>query len=199
MLSKVPEGEIKRKLKEMLNDRRYEHSLSVQCMARGLAKIHGADEEKASLAGLVHDCAKWMSPFQSFRAAKRYRINLDFIERKQPGILHATIGGELAFDLFGIDDPEILNAIKSHTIGRSQMSLMDKILYVSDYAEPLREYTGAAKVRKLADGNIDIAMLEAIEQKIRHLLTKRYLIHPRTIAARNEILRKLRFSSNRVM
>lgn len=199
MLSKVPEGEIRRKLKEMLNDKRYEHSLSVQRMARRLAKIHGADEEKASLAGLVHDCAKWMSPFQSFRAAKRYGIKLDSIERKQPGILHAIIGGELASDLFGIDDPEILSAIKSHTTGCSQMSLMDKILYVADYAEPLREYTGAAKVRKLAYENIDIAMLEAIEQKIRRLLEKRYLIHPRTITARNEILRKLRFSSNKIM
>lgn len=199
MLSKVPESEIKRKLKEMLNDKRYEHSLSVQRMARRLAKIYGADEEKASLAGLVHDCAKWMSPFQSFRAAKRYGIKLDSIERKQPGILHAIIGGELASDLFSIDDPEILSAIKSHTTGRSQMSLMDKILYVADYAEPLREYDGAAKVRKLAYENIDIAMLEAIEQKIQHLLEKRYLIHPRTITARNEILRKLRFSSNRMM
>jgi HD superfamily phosphohydrolase YqeK len=76
---------------------------------------------------------------------------------------------------------------------------MDKILYVSDYAEPLREYTGAAKVRKLADENIDLAMLEAMEQKIQHLLAKKYLIHPRTIAARNEILRKLRFSSDKGM
>ena len=176
----------------MLGDKRYEHSLSVQRMARELAKIHGADEEKASLAGLVHDCAKGMSPFQSFRAAKRYGIQLSAIERKQTGIIHAIIGGELAADLFGINDPEILSAIKWHTTGCSQMSLMDKILYVADYAEPLREYDGAVKVRKLAYEDIDIAMLEAIEQKMQHLLGKKFLIHPYTIAARNEMLQRLR-------
>lgn len=189
MLSKITECEIKKKLKEMLGDERYKHSLSVQQIARELAKIHGADEEKASLAGLVHDCAKWMSPFQFFRAAKRYGIQLSPTERKQTGILHAIIGGELAADLFGINDPEILSAIKSHTTGRSKMSLMDKILYVADYAEPLREYEGAARVRKLAYKDIDLAMLEAIEQKIQHLLEKKTWIHPNTIAVRNEILR----------
>jgi ribosome silencing factor RsfS/YbeB/iojap len=189
MLSKITECEIKRKLKEMLGDERYKHSLSVQRMARELARIHGADEEKASLAGLVHDCAKWMSPFQSFRAAKRYGIQLNAIERNLTGTLHALIGGELAADLFGINDPEILSAIKSHTTGRAQMSLMDKILYVADYAEPLREYEGAAQVRKLAYKDIDLAMLEAIEQKVQHLLEKKTCIHPNTLAARNEILR----------
>jgi len=196
MLSKITECEIKKKIKEMLGDERYKHSLSVQRMARELARIHGADEEKASLAGLVHDCAKWMSPFQFFRAAKQYGIQLSATERKQTGILHALIGGELAADLFGINDPEILSAIKWHTTGCSQMSLMDKILYVADYAEPLREYEGAAQVRKLAYKDIDLAMLEAIEQKIQHLLEKKTLIHPNTIAARNEILQILRISSD---
>jgi len=180
----------------MLDDKRYRHSLSVQQLARKLAKIHGADEKKASMAGLVHDCAKGMSPFQSFRAAKRYGIQLDNIERKHTGILHAIIGGELAADQFGIDDTEILNAIQSHTTGRSQMSLMDKILYVADYAEPFREYEGATTARELAYENIDMAMLEAIEQKIQHLLEKKASIHPRTIAARNEMLQRLKISSD---
>jgi len=197
MLSKITEHEIKRKLKEMLDDKRYKHSLSVQCMARELARIHGADEEKTSLAGLVHDCAKGMSPFQSCRTAKRYGIQLDEIERKHTGILHAIIGAELAADLFGINDLEVLNAIKSHTTGCSRMSLMDKVLYVADYAEPFRRYAGAAKVRKLAYTNIDVAMLESIEQKIQHLLEKKILIHPRTIIARNEILRRLRVISDK--
>jgi predicted HD superfamily hydrolase involved in NAD metabolism len=192
MSGKITENEIKEKLREMLSAERYKHSLSVQKMAKELAKIHGGDETKASIAGLIHDCAKWMTPFQSLRAAKRYRIQLDEIEREQTAILHAIIGEKLTEDMFGINDPEILCAIRTHTTGNVRMSLLDKILYISDYAEPLREYEGTEKVRRLAYEDIDLAMLEATEQKIQYLLSRKSLIHPRTVAARNGVLRKLR-------
>lgn len=174
----------------MLSIERYRHSLSVQQLARELACIHGADEAKASLAGLLHDCAKWMSPAQLLDSATRYGTQLDDIEREQTAILHPIIGAELAADMFGVEDAEILNAIRSHATGHGCMSLLDIILYIADYAEPLREYKAAEYVRALAYGNLDQAMLEATKQKIQYLLEQESLIHPRSIAARNSFIRR---------
>jgi len=157
-------------------------------MAEELAEIYNADISKASLAGLVHDCAKWMSPHRLLFSAERHKINLDILEREHPSILHAIIGERLAADTFGITDEEILTAIKYHTTGHARMSLMDKILYVADFAEPLREYDEAKSVRKLAYINLGIATLETAEQKLRHLLRRGFLIHPNTVAVRNEMI-----------
>ena len=174
----------------MLSIERYRHSLSVQQLARELACIHSADEAKASLAGLLHDCARCMSPAQLLHAATRYGIQLDNIEREQTVILHPIIGAELAADMFGVEDAEILNAIRSHATGHGCMSSLDTILYLADYAEPLREYKAAEYVRALAYEDLDQAMLEAMKQKIQYLLERKSLIHPRSIAARNSFIRR---------
>jgi len=185
-------NKIKGWLKEKLSISRYRHSLSVQEMAEELAEIYNTDISKASLAGLVHDCAKWMSSHRLLFKAEGYKINLDAIEREHTSILHAVIGARLAADIFGITDKEILTAIKYHTTGHANMSSMDKILYVADFAEPLREYDEAKIVRKLAYIDLDLAVLETTEKKLRHLLKKRLLIHPNTIAARNEMMLALK-------
>ena len=191
-LSRMTRNKIKGWLKEKLRISRYRHSLSVQEMAEELAEIYDADISKASLAGLVHDCAKWMSPQRLLFSAEYYNINLDILEQEHPSILHAIIGERLAADTFGITDEEILTAIKYHTTGHARMSLMDKILYVADFAEPLREYDEAKPVRKLAYVNLNIAALKAAEQKLRHLLRRGLVIHPNTVAARNEMILTLK-------
>lgn len=188
----MPRNKIKRWLKEKLSISRYRHSLSVQEMSEELAEIYDADISKASLAGLVHDCAKWMSPHRLRFKAEYYKMNLDAIEREHTSILHAVIGATLAADIFGITDQEILTAIKYHTTGNARMSLMDKILYVADFAEPLREYDEAKIVHKLAYIDLNLAVLETTEQKLQHLLKKRLLIHPNTIAARNDMMLTLK-------
>lgn len=184
------EVEIKRILKKNLSDKRFIHILCVQELTVELAKLYKIDCNKANLAALLHDCAKWMSPEELMQAAKDYNIELDEIEQHQIQILHAIVGAYWAKENFQIYDEEILRAIRLHTTGDSDMSLLDKIIYVADYAEPTREYSEAKKIYKLAFEDIDRATLETANQKILHLMKKKALIHPRTVRVRNEMVMK---------
>lgn len=182
--------EIQRYLKENLQPRRYAHVLSVRDTAFDLARRYSADTQKLNFAALLHDCAKWMSAEELFKSAAHFGLHLDVIERANPSILHARIGAELAVKCFGIDHPEILSAIRLHTTGSGAMTLIDRILYVADFAEPQRTYREADIVRKLAYQDLNRAVLEVSRYKIERLLTKGKAIHPNTIDAYNAALRK---------
>jgi predicted HD superfamily hydrolase involved in NAD metabolism len=184
--------EIEQYLKEKLKPRRYAHVLSVRDTAVDLARRHAADPQKLNFAGLLHDCAKWMNPDELYKAAMHYGIQLDGIERANPSVLHARIGAELATDYFDISHPEILSAIRVHTTGNGAMTLINKILYVADFAEPKRTYKEAGLVLKLANQDLNRAVLEVSRYKIERLLAKGVSIHPNTIDAYNSTLRELR-------
>jgi len=184
----LSEIEIKRVIESKLSSSRFIHTLSVQELAIKLAKLYKVDKSKASLAGLLHDCAKWMSPEELMLAVEHYGIKLDEIERQNISILHPIVGAYWAKENFQVHDEEILRAIRLHTVGDEHMSLLDKIIYVADYAEPTRGYTGAKQIYQLAFEDIDRATVETANQKILYLIKKGALIHPKTIKMRNAIL-----------
>lgn len=185
------ETQIKQILKSKLSPRRFIHTLSVQELAIKLATNYKLDKSKASLAGLLHDCAKWMLPEELLRAVERYGIKLDEVERQQIPILHSIVGSYWAKEKFQVHDEEILRAIRLHTTGNERMALLDQVIYVADYAEPTREYIGANSIYKLAFENIDMATLKTANQKILHLIKKDVWIHSGTIKMRNAMLTKL--------
>jgi predicted HD superfamily hydrolase involved in NAD metabolism len=183
--------EIQTYLKSKLTSERYEHVISVRDTAVELAKHYGADPQKVNLAALLHDCAKWMSTSELYEAIKAYGIKLDNIERRNPSLLHSLVGAELAIALFDVDDPEILSAIRVHTTGSGDMTLIDKILYVADFAEPKRTHEGVAQVQELAYHDLDRAVFEVARYKIEYLLEKGVVIHPDTIDAYNTALQEI--------
>ena len=187
--------EIDKYLRSKLKSHRYEHVLSVRDTAINLAKSYDADLQKVNLAALLHDCAKWMSVSELHEAVADYQLELDEIEQANSSLLHAIVGAELAVKLFGISDPEILSAIRIHTAGSGRMTLIDKILYVADFAEPTREYQNIDLVRTLAYQDLDAAVFEVAKYKIAHLLDKGVLIHPDTINAYNSAMQKMTKSS----
>ena len=131
--------EIKEKLKESLSKSRYEHTLGVANTATCLAMRYEYDLEKAYLAGLLHDCAKATPDKDKLRECRENNIPITRQEELLPHLLHAKLGEFKAKNEYGIDDPEILNAIKFHTTGRVNMSLLEKIIFVADYIEPGRD------------------------------------------------------------
>ena len=183
--------EIEKYLKSKLTPDRYTHVLSVRELALDLAKKYGADLRKVNFAALLHDCAKWMRTSEQYEAAANYEIQLDEVERHNPSLLHALIGVEFAVSHFDVDNPEILNAIRIHTTGSGKMTLIDKILYVADFAEPKRNHPEAHSVRELAYQDLNKAVLEVSRHKIEHLLAKGVLIHPYTIDAYNSALQEI--------
>lgn len=190
LLREPKAAEIEKYLKSKLTTARYMHVLSVRELAIDLAQKYRADLWKVNLAALLHDCAKWMRASEQYEAAVSYGIQLDEIERQNPSLLHALIGVEFAVSHFAVDNPEILNAIRIHTTGSGKMNLIDKILYVADYAEPQRSHAEAHTVRALAYQDLNKAVLEVSRYKIEHLLTQGVPIHPHTIEAYNSALRE---------
>ena len=186
--------EIDKYLRSKLKPRRYEHVLSVRDTAINLARSYDADLRKVNLAALLHDCAKWMSVSELYETVADYQLELDEIEQVNPSLLHAIVGAELAMRLFGISDPEILSAIRAHTAGNGRMTLIDKILYVADFAEPTREYPNVDLVRTLAYQDLDAAVFEVAKYKIAHLLNKGVFIHSDTINTYNSVLQKMKES-----
>ena len=184
---------IKISLKEILGEERLEHSVNTSKVARKLAIKYDYDADKAEVAGLLHDCAKDLDYKTLEKMVFEYNIELDEIIRKIPKLLHPLVGAVIAKKEFNIQDPVILKAIKAHSTGAAQMSLLDKIIYLSDKIEPLRNMNGVEEVRKMAEINLDKAVLMALDMGLLYLISKDLLIHPISIEARNNILSKVVF------
>ena len=121
---------IQNELKKELDEPRYQHTLGVMYTASAMAMCHGADLTQALTAGLLHDCAKCIPADEKIRMCKEHEIPVTDIEYANPGLLHAKLGAYLAEEKYGILDPVILDAIRYHTTGRPEMTLMDKIIYI---------------------------------------------------------------------
>lgn len=176
------------KLKTMLSEKRYNHSLGVQSTAVDLAKKYNADEKKASVAGLVHDCAKGFSNEKLIEIYKNCGMEMDTVYEKQPQLLHGPVGAFIAQKEFLITDREVLHAIQCHTTGCEDMSMLDKIIYIADYIEPGRDFPGVDELRRAAFIDIDTCLLMAFDSTIRYVLERKQLIDIKTIKARNFLL-----------
>jgi len=173
-----------------LKESRLKHSLSVSDTAVTLATIYGQNIEKARIAGLVHDCAKNMTAEQLVKVAKEYKIEIDEIYKQNPSILHGLVGSIIAQSVMGILDEDILSAIRYHTTGRKNMSILEKIIYIADYIEPLRKFNGVEELRNLSKIDLDAAIIQSLENTIKYVISQKGLLHIDTIYARNYLLSK---------
>ena len=179
------------KLKDMLSERRYQHSVAVMNTAVLLAQRYRADVEKTQLAALLHDCGRSVPLEDVVERALDFDIQPDEIERLHPILLHAKVGAVLAQTVFGVMDDDVISAIQTHTVGGAGLSKIAKILYLADMIEPERDYDGVAALRQMASQHLDCALLAAYEKSISAVLARRMLLHPDTVAGRNELVIKL--------
>lgn len=185
-------GEIEEQIKESLSEKRFLHTLSVANEAKRLAKHYNADENAAYLAGLVHDCAKEIPKDEAFERLKGFGYEPDSDMLLCPGLWHGPLGMFVARERFGIDNTDVLNAVCYHSTGRADMSLLEKIIYLADFIEPLRSFDGVEEVRELAYKDIDAAALCEAEEVIVFTIEKHKYIHPNTLRTRNDLLIKIR-------
>lgn len=179
--------EIQEYLSAKLSAKRLQHVFSVQEMAVDLARIHKADVWYVSLAALLHDSAKWMNPERLYTEVERYKIRLDPVEKLNPSLLHPLVGAELAVERFKVTEFEILEAIRNHTTGSPSMGIISQVLYVADFAEPMRTHDEAHVVRKFAHTELERAVYHVARAKIEHLLQKGVMIHPNTLHTYNKM------------
>ena len=180
---------IKAKLKTMLNDSRYAHSLGTMQTAAEIAAHYCENQDKAELAGLLHDCAKNIPNDLAYAMCTEYHIPLDAIMLRAPKLIHQLIGAEVAKREFGVDDEEVLQAIRCHTTAMPDMTTFDKIIYLADFTEPNRKrLNGLDELRELVFRNLDEAMLFALDISIKIALEKGTLLHPDAVHARNQLI-----------
>ena len=162
--------DLKKDLKKEMDDSRYEHTLGVMYTCAALAMRYNYDLEKAMLAGLLHDCAKCMPNAKKLKMAEKHHLEISELERKNPFMLHAKLGAFLAKKKYDIEEEEILDAIRWHTTGRPQMTLLDKIVYIADYIEPKRDKApNLAVIRQMAFTNLDDALLKILTDTLGYL------------------------------
>lgn len=184
---------INKDLKEVLSEKRYNHSIGVMKKAEELAKIHGENINKAKLVGLAHDIGKELSEDEMIQYTKENNIEVDEIEKINIGLLHAKIGADICSKKYGFSI-DMQNAIKYHTVGNLNMDLLSKIIFVADKIEDGRNYKDEDKskdlklAREIAITNIDKALLFEIDCSIKYTIQKGKLIHPDSILIRNKLL-----------
>ncbi|MBB6448805.1 putative HD superfamily hydrolase involved in NAD metabolism [Geomicrobium halophilum] len=177
------------KVQQTLPQERYHHTLGVMKTAVTLAKQNGVDETKAELAALLHDYAKPFSRQTLTEVLKRQEPHETFSEYGGV-LLHAPAGAYIVRDEFGVDDEEIFQAIYWHTTGRPEMSLFEKIIFLADYIEPGRSFSGIEEVRKLTEIDLDAALLATYRNTIQHLVRGGKMVHPMTLAAYNDAIKQ---------
>ncbi|GHU66341.1 hypothetical protein FACS1894184_04080 [Clostridia bacterium] len=182
--SQLPRDDVVKILSETLSPHRFAHSLAVERKSVELAKIHNTPEDKAALAGLLHDCAKYLSIEDMCAEADRLGIETDEARRTSGELLHSVVGAAMLRGCFGVTDPDVLSAVRYHNTGRAGMPLLDSVVFLADKIEDTREpHPGLAEVRALAETDLVGAMILNMRGTIRYNESRGRLVHPDTPVA----------------
>ena len=177
-------------IRSKLSADRFNHSLNVADSAKELALRYGADVDKAYTAGLLHDVMKNASEEEQLGVLSEAGIELMPVERENKKLWHAIAGAAYVKFVMGIDDRDIIRAVRYHTTGRSGMSLLERIVYLADYISADRNYNGVEDMRRLCKSDSDEAILYALTFGIPDLVSKGRVIHPDSIDLYNEVIIK---------
>ncbi len=158
-------------LKSTLDEYRYIHTLGVAGTSAALAMRYEYDVDKAEIAGLLHDCAKSIPTKEKYRICSEAGIKLTKFELENQSLVHAKLGANIAQQRYGEEDEELLDAIRTHTTGKADMTLLQKIVYTADLIEPHRDdfITDISSIRRVAFTDIDEAVYIIADRSLRHL------------------------------
>lgn len=170
---------------------RIKHILGVEQMAIDLARHYQVDKQKAAIAGLMHDLAKYFKPQKLLEMAQIAGVEIDPVSAATPHLLHADVSAIVARDTFKVTDNDVLDAIANHTLGQPGMNELSCVVFLADTLEPGRGNTPELEqLRKISYQNLERAIFKTCDYSLKFLLETNCLIHPRTIATRNWFLRK---------
>ena len=161
---------LEKKLKKYMDEERFIHTQGVMYTACALAMCHNADINQARLAGLLHDCAKCIPNSKKLKICQKENIPVSAAEEASPDLLHAKLGVYISKEKYGVTDREVRQAIRYHTTGRPEMTLLEKIIYIADYIEPGRDKApNLPTVRRLALQDLDETMYVILKDTLEYL------------------------------
>ncbi len=175
-------------IRKRLGEKRFNHSMCVAQAARELAEQYGADPERAYTAGILHDVMKEAPGEEQLQTIASAGIILTDVERANQKLWHAVAGYAYCRDTLHVTDSGILDAIRYHTTGRADMTLLEKCVYIADFISADRDYPGVEEIRACARRGLTAVMLEGMKFTIAELAEKGQAIHPDTVAAYNQII-----------
>ena len=161
---------MEKKLAKYLDEDRFAHTKGVMYTCAALAMAYGYDLMDAQVAGLLHDSAKCIPNKKKLKMCAEHKVQISDFEREHPFLIHAKLGAYIAREKYGVKDDEILTSITYHTTGRADMSTLEKIVYIADYIEPLRDKApNLPKIRRLAFEDLDECMYEILKDTLEYL------------------------------
>lgn len=176
--------------KEKLSEKRFNHTLGVVERAIQYAEIYNENIEKVKIAAILHDIAKEIPKEESYNMLEKCGVKLDDIEKRNFNLIHSILGAEIAKNEYGLDD-DIVNAIKYHTTGRENMSMLEKIIYLADATELNRNYMSNEnelslnELVELIKTNIDEGLEYTLKWNLQSVLRRNLLVHLNTVKAYN--------------
>ncbi|RKP55169.1 HD domain-containing protein [Cohnella endophytica] len=172
-------------------DKRWKHTLGVVETAIKLAKRYGGDSAKSELAALLHDYSKAWAIDRMEAVIRENRLPPELLVHDKE-LWHAHVGAWAVRTEHGIEDVEVLDAIRYHTSGREGMTQLDKIVCLADYIEPGRDFPGVDRLRELAKQSLEKALVAAFDSTIEVLIQRGKRIFPQTVIARNDLIAQLK-------
>lgn len=176
--------------RRQMPERRWRHVLGVVATAEELAARFGGDREQVWLAALLHDYCKAWPVHRMETIIREQGLPAELLEYDKE-LWHAHVGAWAVREELGIRDEAVLDAIRYHTSGRENMTLLDKIVCLADYMEPGRDFPGVHKIRELANHSLEEALVAGFDSTISFLLEKGKTIFPLTVLARNDLIRTI--------
>lgn len=177
----------KKLVKSRVSEKRYIHCENVSKEAVKLAKLYGADPEKAEIAGILHDVTKETSTEEQLQIMEKNGIILSKLQMSSPKLWHSISGAAFIESELGITDEDILNAVRYHTSGRAGMSLLEKIIFVADFTSDERDYDGVQTMRKKSRKSLEEAMHFGLSFTLGDLVKRERVIDPNAVDCYNEI------------
>lgn len=177
---------------DAIGEKRYKHILRVAETAEKLAKIHGVNVEKVKTAALFHDTCKYKDTDRLWEEARRLKVEDLESFKAFPQVLHAYVAAQAAKIDYGIEDEEILRAIRYHTTGTCHMSPVEEVVFLADYLEPMRNFDGVDDLRKKAEADLSEAMAASVQGNLLFLIQRGGPVCLDTIRCYNDYMEKKR-------
>ena len=178
-------------IKSTLSPYRFHHSMCVAEKARELAKKYGIDEEKAYVAGILHDITKEMPNDEQIRLIEENGHKLTDFEKGNHRIFHQMSGAAYVKNVLGIKDEDIISGIRYHTTGRADMSLFEMLIYLADFTSADRSYPDVDVMREKTDESLLSGMLYSLKYTIKDVVSHERILHPDTLNCYNYIIKKM--------
>ena len=172
-------------ISKRMKSARFKHSKNVAKEAVRLAKKYGADVQKAEIAGILHDATKETPDDEQLALMEKAGFSVLEIKNSSRKLWHAISGSAFVQVELGINDEDIINAVRYHTTGRANMTVLEKVIFVADFISADRDYDGVERMRKIADKDLDEAVLEGMAFTVTDLAQRKIIIAPETFEGYN--------------